>query len=184
MPRRRNYHKILGLEEGATLIEIKKAYRSKAKMYHPDRNKHPRAEEAFILVNEAYIMLSNPPAKDEEIDHEKRKKYYGTSSAGFQTSTERHQEAARKRAREYAQTSYEEFVNSKIYKTAMVVNKVYNYIFLICGFLIILGPILGTNFFTEEQEDKSNYFTIIMSMLMGVGFTYGVWYFSFKIKEM
>ena len=181
---RKDYHKILGIETNADLQEIKKAYRKKAKMYHPDKNKHPLAEDAFILVNEAYIMLSNPASKGEEIDHDKRKKYYGNSSAGFQSASERQQEAARKRAKEYAHRSYEDFVNSPIYRTAMVVSNVYNYIFLFCGFMIILAPIIGINFLSEEQKAEFNYYSLILPMLLGIGFTYGVWYFSFKLKEL
>lgn len=181
---RKDYHKILGVEHGASLQEIKKAYRHKAKMYHPDKNKHPLAEDAFILVNEAYIMLSNPSSIKDEVDHEKRKKYYGTSSAGYQTATERHQEAARKRAKEYAHRSYEDFVESPIYKTAMVVNHVYNYIFLFAGIMIILAPIIGLYFLTEEEKAEFNYYNLIFPVLLGIGFTYGVWYFSFKLKEL
>ncbi|MCT4582861.1 MAG: DnaJ domain-containing protein [Flavobacteriales bacterium] len=61
------YLKILELPEHATRAEIKKAYRKKAFQYHPDRNNTPRAEEMFILVNQAYINLS------EEIEPEKIK---------------------------------------------------------------------------------------------------------------
>ncbi len=52
------YLKILELPEHASGAEIKKAYRKKAFQYHPDRNNSPRAEEMFMLVNQAYINLS------------------------------------------------------------------------------------------------------------------------------
>lgn len=52
-----NAWKILGLEEGASKEEIKKAYRRLAKKYHPDRNKSLEAEEMFKRVNWAYGYL-------------------------------------------------------------------------------------------------------------------------------
>lgn len=63
----KDYYKILNLTTNATADEIKKAFRSLAKKYHPDRN--PDDKEAlskFQEVNEAYEVLSK---------EETRKKY-------------------------------------------------------------------------------------------------------------
>lgn len=63
------YCKILGVSSSATLSEIKKAFRKKAKLYHPDISKHPNASELFRLINEAYEYLHDvktgkvPPAR-------------------------------------------------------------------------------------------------------------------------
>ncbi|HYG14420.1 MAG TPA: DnaJ domain-containing protein [Bacteroidia bacterium] len=53
------YYDILDLPENATVDDIRKAYRSKAKQFHPDRNKTPGAQEKFVEVNEAYEYLIN-----------------------------------------------------------------------------------------------------------------------------
>lgn len=54
-------YKVLGLQEGASKEEIKKAYRKKAKECHPDLNPNdPTAAERMHKVNEAYEMLMNP----------------------------------------------------------------------------------------------------------------------------
>ncbi len=58
----RDYYEILGLQRGATQKEIKTAYYSLAKAYHPDVNKaNPDAEKQFQEVQQAYEVL-----KDEE----------------------------------------------------------------------------------------------------------------------
>ena len=60
---KRDYYEVLGLSKGASEDEIKKAYRSLAKKYHPDINKEPGAEEKFKEINEAYDTLSDPEKK-------------------------------------------------------------------------------------------------------------------------
>lgn len=57
---RKDYFSILGVKRDANADEIKKAYRSLAQKYHPDRNTAPGAEEKFKEIKEAYEHLSNP----------------------------------------------------------------------------------------------------------------------------
>ena len=61
----KDYYKILELETNkVTLDEIKVAYRSAAKKYHPDVNVGDRlAEERIKDINEAYKVLSNQSTK-------------------------------------------------------------------------------------------------------------------------
>ena len=56
----RDYYDILGVSKNASQDEIKKAFRKKARQYHPDVNKdNPKEAEAkFKEANEAYEVLS------------------------------------------------------------------------------------------------------------------------------
>lgn len=61
---KRDYYEVLEVGKNASAEEIKKAYRKKAIMYHPDKNPdNKEAEEKFKEAAEAYEVLSNPEKK-------------------------------------------------------------------------------------------------------------------------
>ena len=56
-----SYYDILGVSRSADEHEIKKAYRTAAMQWHPDRNANsPDSQKKFQQINEAYEHLSNP----------------------------------------------------------------------------------------------------------------------------
>jgi molecular chaperone DnaJ len=76
MADKRDYYEVLGIKREAAEDEIKSAYRTLAKQYHPDVNKNPGAEERFKEISEAYEVLA---------DKDKRAKYdqYGHAGVNF-----------------------------------------------------------------------------------------------------
>ena len=68
-----DYYAVLGVDRTATAEEIRKAYRSLARKYHPDVNKAEDAATKFNEVQEAYDTLC---------DAEKRRSYDQFGAAG------------------------------------------------------------------------------------------------------
>jgi molecular chaperone DnaJ len=56
---KRDFYEVLGVGKNASADEIKKAYRSLARKYHPDVNKASDAENMFKEAKEAYDVLSD-----------------------------------------------------------------------------------------------------------------------------
>lgn len=76
MADKRDYYEVLGVAKGATLNDIKSAYRKLAMKYHPDKNPgNAEAEQKFKEATEAYEVLR---------DEQKRKIYdqYGHAGLG------------------------------------------------------------------------------------------------------
>ena len=77
-----NYYEILGVSKEATQVEIKAAFRKKARELHPDVNKAPDAEERFKELGKAYETLSN----DEKRSLYDRYGEEGLANAGFDSA--------------------------------------------------------------------------------------------------
>lgn len=77
-------YKVLGVSPGASREEIKKAYRKKAKEYHPDLHPDdPEAARKMNEINEAYDMLQDPEKYRAKQEQEQKRQQYRSPYGGY-----------------------------------------------------------------------------------------------------
>lgn len=136
------YYQILGVSRNASLDEIKKVFRKKAREYHPDVNKSPNAHEQFILLNEAYQYLQNKYTHKSYNDF--TKSYQSSRSyTTYEDFAARDREAARKRAEYYAKRKYQRFKKSAYYKRSLELQMMADQVAILFVALFIMGLLVG-----------------------------------------
>lgn len=157
------YYSILGLPLNSSLEEIKKAYRKKARLYHPDVNQSPDAKDKFIRVTEAYDFLMANHSKGDLTDQE----FFRI----MEDWRKYRQDRSKQRAQYYARKSFVSFKNSKYYKSTRILNtssaiftlavSVTVMVFTIFGYILRLrNPIPGT--------EKTTIFSFIILLLISI----------------
>ncbi len=144
-----DYYKILEIQRSASLDDIKKAYRLKAKLVHPDVNNSPKANEVFAVVNEAYEILTDERKRyihDIKLNYvdanraeaERKKHYYGSSVKNDVRSAEFQYDSSSSKGA-YKNQSDEEF-----YKRSPFIYNMFFASGMFVGFLIISVTTAGT----------------------------------------
>lgn len=133
-----DYYRILELPGNAGLTELKKAFREKAKLFHPDINHSVHAQENFIRIHTAYEMIhSHLLEKANRVvsfhkDEEKKMR----------------QEKAVRRAEHFAKMKYEEFkkecdayMQSPFKWVFQLLYYGLFYIYIFCALLFVFVPL-------------------------------------------
>ena len=81
----KDYYKALNVKRDATAAEIKKAYRSLARKYHPDVSKEANAEVKFKEVGEAYEVLKD---KEKRAAYDQLGSNWQAGQSGFKPSSD------------------------------------------------------------------------------------------------
>lgn len=178
----KDYYKILEVESSATALEIKSAYRTLSKRWHPDKNPNVDVTIKMQDINEAYAILK---------DEEKRRRYdveYLKFNEQFKSHISEDEKTARgertyyydyniydetlKRdindAREYAKKLVDEFIKSfraaskRAIKGAWKEMKPY-----LVGFLVLLSItaiiflfVIGNDGFEYQKDYLNEYYLL------------------------
>ncbi|KAI4144150.1 MAG: hypothetical protein L6R39_004296, partial [Caloplaca ligustica] len=80
-----DFYKLLGIDKSASERDIKKAYRTQSKKYHPDKNPGDETAKAkFVSIADAYDALSDPTSRRiyDQYGHEGLAQHRQQSSSG------------------------------------------------------------------------------------------------------
>ncbi len=138
-----DYYRILGLRRGCSADEVKRAYRQKARLLHPDINPSPGATEAFIKVNEAYLFLLkylNRTQKEEREEYLREWKRY-------------RREQARARAGDYSRIKYGEFKNKQVYRNARVFDGTLSVYGILISLVIMFISVYGYSLLKQSSHE-------------------------------
>jgi hypothetical protein len=160
-----DYYKILGLPSTATTDEIKKAYRRKARLYHPDINPSPDAKDMFICITEAYEFLIT--------NHDKIKSDEQAYNEAMEDWRKYRQDRSRKKATVYARTSYGKFKNTKFYKTTRIFDSTSIIFSFVVSIMVLVYTVYGYFFRLHHPIpglEKPSIFSFIMLLVLGMIF--------------
>lgn len=160
-----DYFEILGIPSTSSVEEIKKAYRKKARLYHPDINPAPDAKELFIKVTEAYEFLI--------AYHEKIKFDEQTYHQAMEEWRKYRQNRSRKRATAYARTSFDTFKNTKFYKTTRILDGTTIIFSFVISIMVLIYTLYGYIYRLRHPipgAEKPSVFVFIMLLILGMIF--------------
>jgi len=147
----KTYYQVLDVPIAATTEEIRKAYRRKAKSVHPDVNPATDAAKKFVLLTEAFEILSDPEKRkvydlrlrrDRRPATAARAAHRSPSSGNRPPTNQENYEAwvrqARQRAQQEARRGYADSAGrSRVEKAELEVFHGLQYVLI--GFVFVLG---------------------------------------------
>lgn len=183
-----NYFHILGLNTEATATEIRSAYRSLAKQFHPDVNSSENAKSQFIKIQEAYEVLSDPAKKARHkqlLHHNTASRTSNYSQATRERIYEdwvrhQHREELKRKVAEMRQREREEEENRNLTWYYFGAFKVFLYI--IAGIaLCTMTFVPVTLYFTNPEIKHESGIKLILASIMGATFLGYFVYSSFIV---
>lgn len=160
----KEYYVILGLPENSSLDEIKKAYRKKAYLYHPDKNQSPEAKDLFIRATEAYEFLISYHSKIVDDAREYQQ--------AMEDWRKYRQDRSRRRANAYARASYDSFRKTSFYKTTRIFEGTRIIYGFVISILVIAYTIYGYIYRLHNpwRNEKPSLVAFILLLSLGLLF--------------
>jgi len=179
-------YELLGIKPTASQADIKKAYYEKVKLYHPDTNSDPAAEETFKTIGKAYETLKDPISRQvydlgkanpnfsenpNDFNHqssgEYSKHYSNYAKSNDQSYSEYYDNKWHGYGKEYttkrsSRDEYSEF-RSTAYTERGFDNTITR-IFLVVAFLLVL------DFYNQYRKAKRREFVDVQKELVKTGF--------------
>lgn len=136
------YYKILNLPVGASKQDIKRAFRKKAMLTHPDRNPNPNAKAEFLAINTAYEILTGQRSLPKSA-YPGANRPSKTPSHSSQSTKEKEREARRERMKAVKRKKEEAYRNSPQFKKDLATGIILDQMGYIMAALLLLAiPIL------------------------------------------
>jgi DnaJ domain len=161
-----SYYDILDLKPGATSYEIRKAFRLKAKIYHPDASRSPETAFEFIRLKEAFdtiLKTKYPENEGMQQGFAHPRDPYFQHKQGYCAP----QAQTRGKSGGRDQKDPNEFLHSKF---GYILCFFMHIVFLVTGFITFLGPLYSviTQGFDRYGSFSYSVFTMVASMAFGV----------------
>ena len=157
----KDYHKVLGLSQGATSKQIKAAYRKLALKYHPDRNSSSGAKQLFQDITEAYDYLLEHPnhGAPQASSYDDR-----VANEVLRRERERMQKQARAR-REKKRREEEYFSRPEWHDPILFLKYTGNSLVLLFGLAAVVLPILLA-IFGDQASLAGTFFFMLMGVVL------------------
>lgn len=173
------YYQILDVPPGSTQEAVKVAYRKKAKQYHPDVNRSPNAHQQFLLIQNAYLMLT---------DDSYRVKRYKKYADKYEQQKRKEAEQKRKHAewvhawRAYQRKKQREQELAEEERHHSNFFLIYNWFLLAVGlYILIMPPIYMLSFYSEEPLGLA---ALPFTVFFGGALSYSAWKDHLKVQRL
>ncbi len=183
----KNYYEILGVERNASHQEIRRAFRHRAKQFHPDLNSGDEAKARFIEIQQAYEFLMDDAQRrnyDTMMSEERLSRQELERREQIYKLWVEHQQkqAIRRSAMESYHLAEERNPFEKRFWKG--INLVYNIIFLILFSFIIVIPWMNYAAEQELEPGKQRHLIyFLMPSLTGILFLSYSYYYWFMVRD-